>query len=105
VIEGHREWACFCVSVRELEFGCLVNFTTITAVRPWRSDPKDCCWLQLVKMTEWASATEASQVVPTENPVYPGEELLLSGQAIILGVRTMKRARISRPSTSTQLER
>ena len=69
-----------------------MNFTTITALRPWRSDPKDCCWLQLVKMTEWASATEASQVVPTENPVYPGDELLLSGQALILGVRTMKRA-------------
>jgi hypothetical protein len=30
--------------------------------------------------------------VPTENPVYPGDELLLSGQALILGVRTMKRA-------------
>ena len=31
-------------------------------------------------------------LVPTENPVYPGDELLLSGQALILGVRTMKRA-------------
>jgi hypothetical protein len=41
-------------------------------VRPWKSDPKDYCWSQLVKMTEWASATEVSQVVPTEKP---GDEL------------------------------
>ena len=43
-------------------------------------------------MTEWPSTTETSRVVPTENDEDPGDELLLSGQALILGVGTMKRA-------------
>ena len=43
-------------------------------------------------MTEWPSTTEVSRVVPTENDEDPGDELLLSGQALILGVGTMKRA-------------
>jgi hypothetical protein len=47
-------------------------------------------------MTEWASATKFSQVVPTENPGdwprNPGDELLLRGQALIYGICTMKKA-------------